>query len=642
MNRLTATSLAGFIAAAAISASAQSLNVTLAEGTTYSFPASGDKDISFETREENGISSRFIAIRGESFDLSRVTRIHVDPTVLPDNNVVVTYDGTKASVVVAGNIARFVTATIDGANVKLIQSTDVNETTCNEITYTLSGSSPDGSMTLTGDYKATVVLNGLTLTSSTGAPLYIDNGKRIALKLTEGTANSLTDTAGGSHKGALTCKGHLEIKQKGSLEVTGRTAHGIFAKEYIELKNATVTIIDAVKDGINCNQYFSMQSGTLDIRHSGDDGLQVSYKDATDREAEDTGSITITGGTLTITNSGLAAKCIKADNAIDITGGTFTLSTSGNGMYDTTDLKTKAAACIGADGNVNIGGGTLSLKSTGSGAKGVTCDGTFTMTDGKLDIVTSGGMYVYKSGTEYHNYTSNADNIAANNKSSAKGVKGDSGVTIDGGTIRIYTSGTGAEGIESKATLTVNGGDITIKAYDDGMNSSSHFYVKGGTLNVVSTVGDGLDSNGSIFISGGTTCTYGARSPECGLDAGTESGYTVVFTGGTVLAIGGGNSAPTTTASTQAFVSLSKTVTAGQTVTIKDGTDELASFVVPAWYGTTTVTPFTGAPAMFGPGGGFGGSNGGGMIITTPAMVSGKSYSITAGTSTSTATSKLK
>lgn len=44
----------------------------------------GDKDISFETREENGISSRFIAIRGESFDLSRVTRIHVDPTVLPD------------------------------------------------------------------------------------------------------------------------------------------------------------------------------------------------------------------------------------------------------------------------------------------------------------------------------------------------------------------------------------------------------------------------------------------------------------------------------------------------------------------------------------------------------------------------------
>lgn len=59
-------------------------------------------------------------------------------------------------------------------------------------------------------------------------------------------------------------------------------------------------------------------------------------------------------------------------------------------------------------------------------------------------------------------------------------------------------------------------------------------YIKGGTITVYSSGNDGLDSNGNLYFSGGTTVAYGTRSPECGIDANEEEGYTVFFTGGNV------------------------------------------------------------------------------------------------------------
>lgn len=103
--------------------------------------------------------------------------------------------------------------------------------------------------------------------------------------------------------------------------------------------------------------------------------------------------------------------------------------------------------------------------------------------------------------------------------------------------------------------------------------------------------------SGHIYITGGTVMAFGGRSPECGLDANSEQGYTVFFTGGTLLAVGGGNSVPTTSASTQAFVSTSLSVTANAVVTIKSGTTELASFTVPAEYGSA-LTAIAGPAAV--------------------------------------------
>lgn len=639
----SAAAVAAAVLAPAAGAWAQSLNVKVANGATYNYAATTASNIAFDCID----SEYCIAVEGHRFELDKVEVIYVGRDLMPDNTVAIAYRGTEATVTVAGNIAPYVEAKIDGADVKITQSADVSDTLCGEITYTLCGESPNGSLKLEGDYKATLILNELQLTSLTTAPINIDCGKRIAVKLTEGTANSLADAPGGSHKGVLVCKGHLEFKQKGALTIAARTAHGIAAKEYVELKNSTITIAEAVKDGINCAQYFAMESGALTIASSGDDGIQVDYKDTENREADDTGSITVKNGTLTILTTAPSAKSLKAEGDITINGGTLALEVRGNGTWDGSNLKTKASACLGADGNVAINGGTLNLTATGSGGKGISCDGALQIAAGTLGIRTTGGLLVYSSGTLNHNYTGNTDRIATDLKSSPKGIKADGDVTILGGDIAISTTGNGAEGIESKAKLTVSGGTVSIKAYDDGMNSASDMLIAGGDISVVSTAGDGLDSNANITVSGGTLCTFGGGGMEQGLDSSTETGCTVKFTGGTILAVGGGSSSPTSTATTQPFVALSGvTLKAGNVVTVKSGDTTLATITVPAFYGTTS-TPL-GAPRLNGPGGGggFGGGGtaggSGGTVVSVPGMVSGQSYTVIAGTTTLTATAKLR
>ncbi len=628
------------VSSALLGTEAQTLNVTTGS-VTYAFPADQMGNATYQSGET-------LTVMGKTFNVSDIDKMYVSSDEVDDNTVTVTYDGTSASVTVAGNIAQYVTPTVSNAHVTIAQDENVSDDTCGEITYTLSGTSTDGEFTMTGSYKATVELNGLTLTNTLGAPLNIQNGKRIDLSVKKGTTNTLTDATDGDWKGCIVCKGHLEMKGKGTLNVYGNTAHGIYAKEYIEMKNCTVNILSAIKDGINCNQYFLMESGSLTISGIGDDGIQVSYKDDTDREAEDTGSITIAGGTVDITVTGTASKGLKAEGDVTISGGTVNITTSGNGTWDDDDSKTKASSCISADGNILIEDGTLTLSSTGAGGKGINGDGTLTINGGTITISTTGGMYAYVNGKEYTNYTGNTDNLDSDYKSSPKGMKIDGNVEINGGTINVTTTGNGAEGIESKAVLTINDGTIVVNAYDDAINSSSHMYIKGGDITVVASNNDGLDSNGNMYISGGTIKAFGTSSPECGIDANEEDGYTVIFTGGTLLAVGGGNSVPSTSESTQAYVSTSMSVTANSEITLKSGSTTLATFTVPSNYSSSSTGG--GGGGGFGPrmgggpgGGGHGGNSGGSSIlISCPDITSGSSYTVTSGTSSSTATAVIK
>lgn len=619
-------------------ATAQTLNVKVGS-VIYAIPASQAGDMTYADGTQ-------LTILGKTLSVSDITEMYVDATEVDDNTVKVTYDGTSATVVVAGNIMRYIEPTVTGAHVSIVQSSEVSDTTCGEITYQLSGTSTDGEFYMEGSYKSTVELLGLTLTNPSGAPLNIQNGKRIDISVKKGTENTLTDCASGSQKGCIVCKGHIEFKGKGTLSVYGNTAHAIYAKEYVEMKNCTINVLSAVKDGLNCNQYFLMESGSLSISGTGDDGLQVSYKDDTDREAEDTGSITISGGTINATVTATAAKALKADGNVTITGGEITCTTSGGGKWDSDDVKTKASTCISSDANVQIDGGTLTLTSSGSGGKGISCDSTLVINGGTITISTSGGMYAYVNGTGYDNYTGNTDRLTSDQKSSPKGIKADGNLTINGGTINVTTTGTGGEGIESKAILTVNDGTIVVNSYDDGLNSSSHMYIKGGDITVVASGNDGLDSNGNMYIMGGTIRAFGTTSPECGIDANEEDGYSVIFTGGTLLAVGGGNSVPSTSESTQPYVSGSASVTAGSTITLKSGSTTLATFTVPSNYSSSSGGGrFASANAPGGggnPGGGPGGNSGSSVLITCAGLTSGSSYTLTSGSSSSSVTAALK
>lgn len=621
-------------------ASAQTLNIRLGS-VTYAIPAAQAGEMTYS----GGTS---LTVMGRTFILSDIASMYVDNSEVQDNTVIVNYDGTEASIVVAGNIARYVEPTVTGAHVSIVQGEEVGEGTCGEITYSLSGESADGSFAMEGSYKASIELRGLTLTNPSGATLDIQNGKRISLSVKNGTENILADGSGGTQKGCIACKGHLELKGKGTLTVSGNAAHAIYAKEYVEMKNCTLNVLSAQKDGLNCNQYFLMESGTLAISDTGDDGIQVSYKDEADRDEEDTGSITIAGGSVTIYVTATAAKGLKAEGDMTISGGELTVNTSGGGKWDSEAAKTRAAACLGADGNVQIDGGTLRLASTGAGGKGISCDGVLTINGGDITVNTSGGLFAYVNGKEYSNYTGNTDNLNSNYKSSPKGMKADGDVAINGGTICVTTTGAGGEGIESKAVMTVNDGTVVVSSYDDGLNSLGHMYLKGGDITVVATNNDGIDSNGNMYISGGTIRAFGTTSPECGIDANEEGGYSVIFTGGTLLAVGGSNSTPSSSESTQPYVSGSASVAAGLTISLTDGTETLATFVVPDNY---TSSGRGSGPGGFGggfggpgggPGGGFGGSSGSSILITCAGLSSGGTYTLASGSSSSSVTATLR
>ena len=528
-----------------MAAAAQTLNVTTG-GTTYQFPADQTGTMTFSGGTQ-------MTIIGKTFDISQISKMWTDDSSLKDNNVNIQYNGTEALVYVAGNIAQYVDVTISGAHVSIAQSSMVDDTV-GEITYNLSGTSTDGEFAMSGSYKATVTLNGLTLTNPTGAPINITNGKRIEMSVKKDTENTLVDGAGGSQKGCLYVKGHLELKGKGILNITGNTSHAIKSGEYVEIKNCTVNILKSVKDGINCSQYFLMESGTLSMKSIGDDGIQCDLEGdtstgmLTDHEDEDSGNIYLLGGTISATITADACKGINAEGDMLIEGGDITITTSGGGLWDSKKLKTKSSSCLSADGNITISGGTLTLTSTGAGGKGINADGAFTLDGGTTIIKTSGNAVVASSNGTLSVVTNSRtlDNYDSDYKSSPKGVKVDGAIIINDGIIDVTTSGAGGEGIESKTSITFNGGQTIVSSSDDGINASYNsdtngsgdMTVNGGYIYCISSGNDAMDSNGNFYVKGGFIYAVGTGSPEKSLDANTEQGKKLYITGGTLIAVG--------------------------------------------------------------------------------------------------------
>lgn len=529
-----------------IAATAQTLNVKVGS-VVYQFPASQAGDMTYS-------DGTTLTIMGKAFTLSDISSMTIDNTEVTDNSIGVAYDGLSALVTVAGNVAQYVTPTVSSAHVSIAQSDDVAE----EITYTLSGTSTDGEFYMSGSYKATVELNGLTLTNATpvysGAAVHIQNGKRIKVKVVTGTTNTLVDAAGGSQKGCLYIKGHAEFAQKGTLNITGNVKHGIKTGEYITLKNATINVLSAVGDGINCEQFFQMTSGAINIQGVGDDGIQCDVEDTatgetTDHEDEDSGNVYIEDGTLTVNVTADAAKGVKCEGDMRISGGKVTITTSGGGVWDSTKLKTKASACLGSDGAMTISGGTLSLTSTGAGGKGLNVDGALTIKGGTTTISTSGNAVVASSTGTLSVVTSSQqlDKYESDYKSSPKGIKADGAITIsDDAVIYVTTTGAGGEGIESKTSITITGGQTTVNASDDGINASYNtstggsgdLTISGGYVFSRSTGNDGIDANGNCYIKGGLVYAIGTGGVEKSIDANTEQGKKLYITGGTIIAVG--------------------------------------------------------------------------------------------------------
>ena len=93
-------------------AGAQTLNVVTGD-VTYAFTCDQTDDMEFT-------GTQSVTICNREFLLEDINQMAVVDEEIDDNTVNVSYSGTTAKIVVAGNIAQYINAEVSGAHVKII------------------------------------------------------------------------------------------------------------------------------------------------------------------------------------------------------------------------------------------------------------------------------------------------------------------------------------------------------------------------------------------------------------------------------------------------------------------------------------------------------------------------------------------
>lgn len=417
-----------------------------------------------------------------------------------------------------------------------IDGTDVSITAAG--TYVFSGDCDNGSITVKkGVTGVTIVLNGLTLTNDDSAAITLNKTAEASLIAAAGTTNTVADTEGSNDENAavkVKSGAALAIGGTGTLTVDGNAKNGIKGAADAVITVAEVKLnINAVNDGLSCDDELNITGGTLSIT-AGGDAVKAS-PDTGDTENPDTtslGNVTISGGTLTLNATG---EGVQADGDLTISGGTFDVTANGG---HTTTLTDDSVSCKGfkAGGALTVTGGTLTVDSADDALHAGT------------DVTISGGTLTLATGD---------DGVHADNDL-VIGTKGASSTSTP--RINITASYEGLEG----TTVNVYSGDIDVVASDDGVNAASStlgehsdkyaISIAGGDL-YIDAGSDGLDSNNNINITGGKVEVYGA---DAMMDAAIDYDGTFTLSGGTLFGAGMEPSA-----GTQAYIAVGETSPSG-------------------------------------------------------------------------------
>ena len=479
------------------------------EGNETYKSASATYTLTVKSNADDGIFSGSFNSAGDSSsddDISNTTFTRI---------VTVTYASGGAAVAGYNAVADDFDVSVNGNQVTITYTGSEN------VVYKLTGTAANGFFKLYSTKKQALWLSALSLASSSGAAINNQSGKRTFVYV-DG-ANTLSDSSSAAYstsgdedmKGVFFSEGQLIFSGPASgtntLTVTANNAQGksgIVSDDYVRmLKNArvTVTVGSSAGHGVRGKEYVRLSEGTLSV-----------------------------------TTKAAMKKGITSDGYVLVEGGATTVNVSGGVAYDSDDAEYTGTAGVKADNYFGMTGGSLTITNTGSGGKGIRA-GSYDYASGSLDdsYISGGTLTITTSGSESNDVSSKAIKIGYKEKVSGS-YKYGGNLLVKGGTTVVNCAK--SEAVEVKGKLTISGGELYVSSTgDDAINSQGELNITGGYVYGYATQNDAIDTNCDFKISGGyvfAVTTKGA--PEVALDANTEGGYKLyINSGATVVAYGG-------------------------------------------------------------------------------------------------------
>lgn len=436
--------------------------------------------------------------------------------------------------------------------------------------YTVAGLLSEGQLIVdAGDEdEVTIVLNGTSITCSSGSPIYVKNASEVKIKSEENSFNEVIDnrteatedSSDDAGNAAIYATCDLKLVGKGALVVTANYNNGIQSKDDLSIKNVIVKVT-AVNNAIKGNDAVDIESGNIIAISAKGDGIKTSNSSISNK-GNQKGIVTITGG-----NIDVYAACdgIYATYGVDISGdGNLNIYTDTYSEYS--EEVTSPGSSSGTSTSRNSSANKTASVNTVSY---VAASDTIANAPGGSGGNKAGGDRLGMPGDFNESGNSSGQSY------STKGIKAESEINISGFTINISSTDDGIHansdsgvletGEDGKGTIVINGGSITISSDDDGMHADKQLDVNDGYINIVTSY-EGLEAitinlnGGKIYVyatdDGINACTGdGKTSPIVNVTAGyiditTASGDTdgidsngnYVQTGGFVLVKGGSSS----------------------------------------------------------------------------------------------------
>ena len=389
--------------------------------------------------------------------------------------------------------------------------------------YTVAGLLSEGQLIVdAGDEdEVTIVLNGTSITCSSGSPIYVKNASEVKIKSEENSFNEVIDnraeatedSSDDAGNAAIYATCDLKLVGKGALVVTANYNNGIQSKDDLSIKNVIVKVT-AVNNAVKGNDAVDIVSGNIIAISAKGDGIKTSNSSISNK-GNQKGIVTITGG-----NIDIYAACdgIDASYGADISGdGNLNIYTDTYSEYS--EEVTSSGSSSGTSTSRNSSANKTASASTVSY---VAASDTIANAPGGFGGGNMGGMDGQNGGNKAGGDRPgmpgdfNESGNSSGQSYSTKGIKAESEINISGFTINISSTDDGIHansdsgvletGDDGKGTIVINGGSITISSGDDGMHADKQLDVNDGYINVVTSY-EGLEAI-TINLNGGKIYVY--------------------------------------------------------------------------------------------------------------------------------------